>query len=301
MDPVERSIARKALFAVTDPRTLTTIMVALSALFAYSVSAGARTEVVYAWNAPPQRAASVAPDRAELDGLPGPDDTQDAPAPDEATEATVDTESDAERPVETTGGAPQASSGSDRAELERRALEAAQREARLAREAEQAAALAAAEAAAREPPPPVGDLTPIEDAVAVAEAAIASEEWESAAETLVNLGQLTSGVDSPLLRSGGALRTRIDRARDDVALYQFEQDILAAVRLARGAQESGNYPEAIGALRSLTERTRSAPPSRARRMEERLSFWQVVATERTLLEACQFERQSLGRTAPCTG
>lgn len=315
MRQARRSFGRRALFAATDPRTMGTLLVGLTGFFVVSLATGARTAVAYPWNAPDAR-LTAEPERAPVTAS----DKSVAEAADAAAEAAADAVTEE---VSAPGTSLPSADEAPATNTEPTATEALDPE---TPESVPSDPVAPSPEEARTPPPagkptvetitrppdtrpaaetpevaaprPV-DLGPTIAALETAEAAIAQDRWQDAADALRRVHRATAGIEAPELRPGGVLHARIAAAEDDVALLEFEENILAAIQVARGAQESGDYPAAIGALEGLVARADGAAADRARRMFERLDFWQVAATARNLLEACEFERTNLGRTAPC--
>lgn len=299
-----RSWSRRALFAVTDRRALGSTLVGLVAFFMLSLATEARTAVVYPWTgvrlaqepveAPPVESETVALE-PEV-SMPEPVEASEPVLVEEPAiveELAIVEETLASAPEENVAPSPPPPAEPTPSGPEERTTVPVERPvtADPAPEVE-------VEPQAPPPAPPV-DLGPAIAFVEAAESAIAQGQWQTASAALLGVERETAGVQHPELGPEGALRARIDVAHDDVALLQFEENVLAAIQVARGAQESGDYPAAIGALEGLVARADVATGDRARRMIARLDFWQVAATARNLLEACEFERTNLGRTAPC--
>jgi hypothetical protein len=291
MTPAHRSFGRRALFAVTDPRTMALALAGLAGLFVHGVATGSHVRVVYPWNAPRPQLAEAPADGSSDDSI------ESAPVvlQPEATAEAIQEE--AERPSTVPRQPPPTPGSTTPSETPRSGVPGVRVAATPERTTERAGGGAGSQAGDSDP---AVDLTPLLEDLRIAEAAIADEQWRTAADALRRVDDAAASARlSAELRPGEALSARIGAARDDVALFEFEENVLEAIRAARSAQESGDYPAAIGALEALVDRANTASGARSRRMIERLDFWQVTATARNLIEACEFERENLGRTAPC--
>lgn len=203
---------------------------------------------------------------------------------------------------------------------EAQAAEARAVEARAAEEAGVIAQLRAADEAnaaarARTPDPTVTpdtdstpdvasapDVGPVTEALTVADTRLAIGDFDGASASVdraeAALASIRSALDSA---RGGVLAQRVADTRVSINVGRLEHDIGDVIGKARVAQEAGDYTSAITVLGGLRNRAAGGTAEQQAQMRALLDLFRVSETIQELRDACQFERDFLGRTEPCEG
>jgi hypothetical protein len=137
-----------------------------------------------------------------------------------------------------------------------------------------------------------GDLTTGQRALESGDLKTAGDFASRAEEALLNLGAATPGPRA-------TLRSRLDSLLDRIAVEQLSADIGRVTAEVKVARDAGEYNRAIALLQGLVTSVDGAPSSRREKMMDLLSVFRIEETVKKIREACEFERQYMGRTEPC--